>query len=74
MKINELIHVGYLKQCLADYRASINVSRGHCSELANSLFNPGMPDEMIDIYMPSVLRGSAEITWVRTHSCQSSAF
>lgn len=44
-----------------------SVSHGQCSEWADSLFNPGMPDGMIDLYMTSVLRRNAELTWV-THT------
>ena len=47
-----------------------SVSHGYCSELADSLFNPGMPDGMIDLYMTGVLRRNAELTWV-THTCVS---
>lgn len=72
--INELIQIWYLKLCLADDKVSVSVNHGHCSELADSLFNPGMPDEMTDLYMISVLRGNAEPTWDHTHSCQSLAF
>lgn len=48
VKISALVHVGYVKQCGWLY--------GHSFELADNLYNPGMPDEKASF------RGNAEPT------------
>lgn len=67
------MQIGYSQRCLADNKASVNISHGHCSELADNLFNPGTPDEVTDLYMSGVLRANAEPSWGHTHSSQSLA-
>lgn len=64
--MSELIHVGYL-QCLADEKVSVSGSHGYCSELAAGLFNPEMPNGMIDLSTTGVLGKNAGLTWV-THT------
>lgn len=61
--MSELLHVEYL-QCLADEKVSVSGSHGYCSELAAGLFNPEMPNGIIDLPMTGVLGKNAEFTWV----------
>lgn len=70
LRINELIHIGHLKQCLADYQASVSIQ--NMATILSWLMTFSVQECQMKwlVETTGVLRGNTEPTWGHMHSHQ----